>query len=229
MQAITKVARMASLSRSAAGALLPTGPVGWIVFFGMQGASEFMMFSQAEGDAGEWWHCMKERIVLWEPHDCGMVDENGNHLPVKDRGPFMNFVHNFYGPILWEDIDGDGKLESPFTKFVATMQDLGEGVYDFFDASEDGTGFVENTKELFLNGRKTIVNIGKNGWEWFEKKVPDVAATVKKVADKVEDVVDKVGSIVEWAQPHYKLGKVFVNKIWGGVKKLFGHDDDDDD
>lgn len=169
MQGITKVGRFAV--REATAPLLAAGPIGWIVLFGAAGASEFMMFSQAKGDADVWWHCAKERLNIAGVHTCGMVDENGNEVMGEDQGPFLNFVENFFGFMLPSDIDGDGKMEDPFTKFVAGMQDLGEAVYDFFDSSEDGTGPIENTFTFIKDGVKTTVNIVKKGWGYVKEKV----------------------------------------------------------
>ena len=204
MGTITKVARFA---QKASTSLIPTGPVGWLVMFGTLGASEFVMFSQAEGDADVWWHCLKERVNIAGVHVCGQIDENGNEIKGEDKGPFINFLDNYYGWLLPSDIDGDGEKENPFEKFVAGMQDLGEQVYDFFDNREDGTGFAENMKTFFVNGVKTIVHAAKKGWNWFE--------------DRVEDVVDFGKKVVHKA-------KNWIHKAWDWVRGK-AHDVDDDD
>lgn len=124
-----------------------------------------------------------------------MVGENGNEIKGEDKGPFLNFVNNFYGWMLPEDIDGDGKMEDPFTKFVAGMQDLGGAVYDFFDSSEDGTGFKENTETFFVNGVETIVNVELKFFEWIEDKTKDA----------------------------YHSGKAWWNKEWGKTREWLHH------
>lgn len=175
---LSKISEVARFTQKASSALLPTGPVGWLVMIGTAGAAEFVMFSQAEGDADVWWHCFQNRVNPFGVHRCGQVDENGNPITGEDEGPFMNFVRNFYGWMIPEDIDNDGDMENAFEKFFAGMQDLGDMVYDFFDSSEDGTGVVENTWSFVKNGVKTVVHVAQKGWQWVQEKVQDASEKI---------------------------------------------------
>lgn len=178
------------------------------------GATELIYASQANGSFDGYFDCWLSRFpspvtYVWtlatmDEHDpCSPVDEYGNHRDTAEISPWALFWRMAFpaGEMLVDkDVDGDGLKEGFWTRFIGSMEEMGDGAVDFFDKSEDGTGWEENGKTIFVMAGRTV----KDGWD--------------ELVDTSSDVVDAVGNAAEEAYHEVAEG---ASDAWDEFKGWF--------
>ena len=160
------------------------GPEGAALAIATAYGQELFFLADAKGDWDVYWDCLKSRINLFHENTCGAFDADGNPIEVEDKGPWRNFYDNTIAQLKPSDIDGDGHKENIWEKFVASMEDTGHQVKEFFVDGEDGKGFGENFIEGYLNIGMTMTDGLLKGVEhtveWVSKTGGKIWHTVKK-------------------------------------------------